>query len=153
MLKEKISERFPLLSFTLIKLCVTTGRQIKKLNEEIKKKHGNGKANLPFPYLPSVCDENWYAILKSRIFELSEHLKFLKEENAKVKEQQEWIRNSILTWHDFSELASKFYIFEEHHERVAIFLRHMGIIHHYRGTHLGDELKAFHSIIFLDLSV
>lgn len=144
-IKENLSTKFPNIKFTLIKICTSTSKGIKKLNEAIsdRLKDETDDDDELFPYVDFDCNSKWLQPIKSCLFELANRILAMKESNE----------TPIITFNDFCDLASECYIMQDNHELVSIFLRHIGVIHHYRDSEIASKLPELENLIFIDISM
>lgn len=108
--------------------------ELHKLSKEIFKVLNDSLYDfrIPFPFIHPSCSFEWYLEYKTKLYLFGEYLKSLKEEILEISDEKEKYSKSILIWDEFIQLAKKFEIPPNQCEKTAIFLRHIGIILHYR---------------------
>ena len=96
----------------------------------------SGTSSLPptFPFL--FNSENlpieWLVKYESNLSRMSEHLQQRKEEIRFLPTEKSRLAASILSWSEFTELARTYNIPAGECDTLAVHLRNLSIIHHFR---------------------
>ena len=63
-------------------------------------------------------------------------------------------RNSIVSWRQFTTIMREYQISESSFEQAALFLRHLGVIHHFRDVSWElKDLASVQDMIFINPSM
>ena len=129
-----------------IVICTKTCHKVKELSLEIVRTLKIAGDDLPFPLLPPAITTNWFTANKLNMFSLREQIIATQEEISDASIESLIIQKSILTWPDFVALCAQHQLTDDI-ELVALFLRHIGILHHYRDVPKGQN--SFSDLVFL----
>ena len=135
-IQECIRKRYSWMEVYFKTVCTGSGENIKKLGSFIIQKLLDATQYSPdffkHPYLDSECSGEWYQQYRQQIYIVIETIKKQKEEIELITDQSARISLSFITWTQFELLLDIHGFPESESERVALFLRHLGLIQFYR---------------------
>ena len=122
---------------------------MKKFSVELAKSIRNSVKHetLPLPFLDSFISASWFEEKQESLLTVMEDLKASHEELSSLENERDKFFRSIITWSRFTAILASYSIPELECESVALYLRHMGVINHYRDTK--DETLCFRDFVFL----
>merc|ERR1712137_721197 len=87
---------------------------------------------LPYPFLAADCTPDWYYYFENQICTFVEAIRCIKEELDEIDCERTKLARSVLHWDEFTSLAQRYQIPNHECGKLANFLRHLGVVHHYR---------------------
>lgn len=117
---------------------------MKKFSDKVYKNIKNQIQSNSFgwPFIEYFISSDWFTCNSHSLFKCAEILFCKQEEFESAIDEYDQFFPSFISWDEFIEFLSSSFSFKENdYENVALFLRHIGAINHYRDVNYDEEIR------------